>query len=169
MNIWVENYINARNFKPVEPTIALRIFDPGTAKNPKDKDGDWRNGPKAPFPSELYEAVWSYTFDDVLYDGYPEDYARELMARPNYYPLSANVADDIVRRFIRVKDDISAMLFHCHAGVSRSVAVAHALVEMFEIDARWCGRAARVMNRENDYVGNEYVYRLVCEAAERTM
>ncbi len=167
MNIWVENHINARSFTPVEPTVAIRVFDPGTVKTPQTKDGEWRNGPKAPFPSERYVGVWEYTFDDVLYDGYPEDYRAELMANPRYHPFTANMADDIIRRFLHVRGDIKALLIHCHAGVSRSVAIANALDEMFELNARWCGGSARFKNRADGYVGNDFVYRLVCEAAER--
>lgn len=169
MNIWVENHINARAFRPVEPTIAIRVFDPGAARNPKTKDGEWRNSPKAPFESDLYEAVWGYTFDDVDYDQYDDDYRMQLMANPKYVPFTANFADDLVRKFIRRKDDIDALLIHCHAGVSRSVAIAHALDEMFELNAHWSGGASRFKYRDDGYIGNSFVYRLVCEAAERAL
>lgn len=169
MNIWIENYINARAFRPVEKTVAIRVFDPGTVKEPKDKDGDWRNGPLTPFPRDLYESVWEYTFDDVNYDGYPDDYRRRLLSNPKYHPFTGNMADDIVRRFAKVKDEVGALLVHCHAGVSRSVAIANALNEMFELDAHYSGGACRFKHRDDGYVGNDYVYRLVCEAAERIL
>lgn len=169
MNIWVENYVNARSFHPVETTVAIRVFDPGAARKPKDSDGDWTNGPKAPFPSELYQDVWAYTFDDVNYDRYPDEQRLRLLMDPKYYQFTANMADDLVRRFVRAKDSIDALLIHCHAGVSRSVAIANALDEMFELNARWCGGAARFKHLDNDYVGNDFVYRLMCEAAERVL
>ena len=169
MKIWVENFINARSFKPVEKTIAIRVFDPGAVKSPKDKDGDWRNGPAAPFPRDLYEAVWEYTFDDVMYDGYSDEERRQLMADPKHHPFTANMADDLARRVAKMNSKVKALLIHCHAGVSRSVALAHAIDEMFELNASWAGGAARFKNRSDHYVGNEFVYRVMCEAIERIL
>jgi hypothetical protein len=168
MKIWVENYVNARAFKPVEPTLAIRVFDRWAIKHPKNEDGSWSNGPAAPFPKDRYKHVWEYTFEDVNYDLYPDEERIELMAKHDARPFTANIADDIVRKFNRHKDDVSSMLVHCHAGLSRSVAIATALDEMFELGAQWVGDSAR-FKKTADYVGNEFVYRLVCEAAERIL
>lgn len=171
LNIWIETYVNARNFRPVEPTLAIRVFDPGAARDPMDRDGSWRNCPQAPFPDELYTKVWGYTFADVNYDMYEEPDRSRIMRGRFATPFTANMADDLIRKFDREKDKAGAALIHCHAGVSRSVAIAHALAECFELDAHWSGRAAKFLGlaKTEGYYGNDFVYRLVCEAAERIL
>ena len=169
MKLWIENYVNARSFKPVGPTAAVRVFDPGAIKRPKGSKGEWNNCPQAPFPADLYKSVRAYTFDDVNYDIYPDDYRCELMSDPRAAPFTANMAEDLIRWFVRTKDDVDSILLHCHAGLSRSVALANALNEMFDLDADYIGHAAKFKNREDGYVGNDFVYRLTCEAAERLL
>jgi len=175
MNIWVLNYNDARNFVPTEPTMAIRIFDPGAASKPMLEaeysdypEQRWRNCPQAPFPVEDYVSAPGFTFEDLDLDQYPDDIRCRLI-REGRNHLTANTADQIVKEFMRVGDRITALMVHCHAGASRSVAVANALDESFRLGATWRGHAGKCKLETPDYIGNQFVYRLVCEAAVRLM
>lgn len=171
MNIWVENFIDARAFRPTEPTLAIRIFNPGAAKKagkPSKKMKEWPDCPQAPFSSELYKAVYDYSFEDVDYDEYEDSERLALFQSPKCMPYTANIADDLVRKFFREKNQVAALLVQGHVGASRSVAIAHALDEGFELGATWLGSAAKYKAaRFASYSGNNYVYRLTCEAIDR--
>lgn len=178
MKIWIENYNDARRFKPEEPTIAIRVFDPGARRYPAASarwsdfpDDRWDNCPEAPWNKDVYLAVFGYTFSDLNMDqDYPEEMKKRFRKDPSIKLFTANMAEDLVKKFAKVYQQADAMLAHCNAGASRSPAVANALIEIFNLEPEWQGRAKRFKDKkvgENYYIGNDFVYRLLCEAAAR--
>ena len=174
MKIWVENYNEARLFVPTEPTIAIRVFDPGArtsklAKAWEDYPDDlWDNCPQAPWASEKYLATFGYTFSDIDMDQpYPEELKSRIRKESKLF--TANMAEDLLGKFVKVYKQASSLLVHCNAGASRSPAIAVALVDIFKLLPEWQGRAKKLEGRVagQDYIGNEFVYRLCCEAATR--
>jgi hypothetical protein len=178
MKIWVENYNEARLFVPPGPAIAIRVFDPGANPVKQEKatweesypEDFWDNSPKAPFPGDRYLTTFGYTFSDIDMDQpYPDDIRKRLRNDRKIHLFTANMADDLVMKFAEVYKQAEVLLTHCHAGASRSPAIAVALNDIFKLNAEWQGRADRLNGRVagQDYIGNTFVYRLLCEAATR--
>jgi len=179
LKIWIENYNEARRFKPEGPTIAVRVFDPGARRHPAASarwedypDDRWDNCPEAPWNTDAYLAVLGYTFSDINMDQpYPEEMKKGLRNDPSVKLFTANMAEDLVKKFAAVYEQADAMLAHCNAGASRSPAVANALVDIFNLKPEWQGRAERFKDKKvgtaDYYIGNDFVYRLLCEAATR--
>jgi hypothetical protein len=183
MKIWVENYNEARLFTPTEATIAVRVFDPSARTHKLDKpqwpeeypDDFWDNCSEAPFPNDKYLAVFGYTFSDIDMDQpYPEELKKSIRGRSGQNKLTrlftANMAEDIVKNFSKTYKQARGLLTHCHAGASRSPAIAVALVDIFKLKPEWQGRRAKRLEGRvagQDYIGNEFVHRLLCEAATR--
>lgn len=166
MKIWIENYRSAREFEPKEPTLAIRIFDP-TARTHKlnvdDLEDQWDNCPQAPFNREKYVSVLEYTFLDLNLDLYDDDQKPKWIKGP--LPIfDQYTAQHILQHFAIAKPKIKWLICHCNAGISRSVAVAHALNEIFDLKSEFQGRAKRF---NSDYRGNSYIYRTLCEEANK--
>lgn len=167
MKIWIENYHSARDFWPQKPTAAIRIFDPG-ARNHRIKTDDprdeWDNCPQAPFDRKAYINVLEYTFMDVNLDLYSEEQRVSWLKNPLMPIFDNNIARHILLNFKSLIPEAKWVLCHCNAGISRSVAVAHALNEIFDLQGEFQGRAKRF---SSDYRGNSYVYRILCEEADK--
>lgn len=171
MKIWVENYYDARTFMPPGPAIAIRVFDPEASPTKLDKPmyGDfWANSSQAPFPEDRYLTTFGYTFADLNTDHPYPDHLKKSLRKQNKL-FTANMADDLVMKFAEVYQQAEVLLTHCHAGLSRSPAIAVALNDIFKLNAEWQGRAERLKDKVagQDYIGNTFVHRLLCEAATR--
>lgn len=175
MKIWIENYNEAKRFEPKGQTIAIRVFDPGARTHEleesiweEDYPGDrWDNCPQAPFPAEKYVAVLGYTFSDINMDHpFSEGIRKTLIRDCGTKLFNANLAEHLVRGFRAHYKQADSLIVHCHAGMSRSPAIACALADTFGFLPEWQGRATKLLE-DRDFVGNRFVYRLVCEAADR--
>lgn len=172
MKIWITNYNLAKQFIPQEPTIAVRVFDPGASTVPRDTapwcdfpDDFWENCPQAPFSRHLYADVLEYSFTDNNPDAYSNDERRKTcIERCGNKLFTREQAADLIAEFKPYKD-LPAALFHCNAGASRSVAIARAMVKLFDIKAEYQDNASRLVTNENlrEFNGNSYVYRIICE------
>jgi len=154
MKIWILNYLEAREFDPEELTLAVRIFDPGATKLEHNK----------PVPlkcSNLWLDEVRLEFEDLDIWGYQQEdgvaLARRLQEERKCFDQC--MAGFILQEVARTIKKAQALMVHCNAGLSRSPAVARALVERFEIQPEWSGRRKRMM--ENGCTGNEWVYRLL--------
>lgn len=157
MKIWVLNYLEAREFDPEELTLVVRIFDPGATKHEHNM----------PIPlkcSTLWVDEVRMEFEDIDVAAYQNEggvaLARRLQEeRKCFTPVMASFLLNEVAGTIKKAE---ALLVHCNAGLSRSPAVARALVERFELVPEWCGKRRVMMER--GCAGNGWVYRLLKEA-----
>jgi len=157
MKIWILNYLEAREFDPEELTLAVRIFDPGATKLEHNK----------PVPlkcSTLWLDEVRLEFEDIDIWSYQQEggvaLARRLQEERKCF--DERMAEFMLAETARTIKKAQALMIHCNAGLSRSPAVARALVERFEIQPEWSGKRRRMM--EDDYHGNEWVYRLLKKA-----
>lgn len=157
MKFTVLNYISAQKFQPQEPTLAIRIFDPGCDK----KDG---NNPSQKLQdSSFWVAQLTYTFDDVnltVYEDQPDKFQK---TQKEFKCFDSLLAKRLVQDFEKHLNQVSAVMIHCNAGVSRSVAVAAALVKKFNLPVEWQGKRTQGLMKP-DYLGNEWVYYAILEA-----
>lgn len=138
MKFHVLPYTLARAFVPEEPTLAIRIFDPGATRH------DDNNARQKLVESDLWVAELQYTFvdfDPLRYTGSPPEIAEGLhqeYANKNWL-LTPLVASRIINDFAKHKDKVSAVMVHCNAGLSRSPTVALFLCKHFGINPEWIG------------------------------
>ena len=178
MKVWVENYNDAKKLVPTEPTIAIRVFDPGArpyklahAAWPEEYPDDcWDNTPAAPFDRDAYLAVFEYTFEDFNFDSLTnEDDKTEILSDPSRTFFSPEMAEDLLTRFQKSYKDATGFMTHCNAGSSRSVALARAIIRIFSLEAEFQSTRGKRLATERfkDFNGNDHVYRLMLEAAVR--
>ena len=120
MKIAVLNYQLAAEYLPTEPTSIIRIFDPGCYR----KDGNNHHN----ILKGRYEHILSYAFEDIdlaVYDDISEVQER---LRSEHLCFTSQMAEQLVREFAGIRHTPS-LVVHCNAGISRSVAVAHAFPE----------------------------------------
>jgi len=175
VKIYVLNYQLAREFVPTEPTIMIRIYDP-------DDDSEQGNNPHSSknrlVESDHWKHILEYTFEDIdltAYEGEEHEATRRrLEERPIF---TQEIAEDLVSHFAHAMLvdargifglNINTLVVHCNAGISRSVAVTHALVKRFGIEPEWQGRRTQGLmgcskDKYKDYVGNKWVYKLILE------
>jgi predicted protein tyrosine phosphatase len=143
MNIQIAWLMNACDYRPDNPTYAIRIWRPG-------------NEVFLLASSELW--VWqdNYFFDDT----WPEDRFRQ---KEGLQLITDEDAALIVRNFQRVKERVETLLVHCSRWVNRSPAVAIALAEWF-----WLRNPAEVDELKKVYKdATWYVYRKVLWAIQQ--
>lgn len=157
MICYVLNYLQARNFEPKQPTLAIRIFDPDAKET---FDGEWLNHPNAPFPSGKYIAELRFIFSDC-----DPDRGQKHIGQP----FSANLAETLLRQVQQYQGQFEQLVIHCNAGMNRSPAVAMALDEIFGWGSHYLGPRKKVIQTYKDAqtTGNDFIYRLLWEAAER--
>ncbi len=103
------------------------------------------NRPDA-FLQEGWGAVLRLEYHDI-------DAASVSALRAGYIPMSEQQAQEVVDWLEENNDKLTGVVVHCEAGISRSAATAHFIVERF-------GLASLV----DKGVPNKYVYRLLMEA-----
>jgi len=140
MKIHILNYDDAREFVPQVPTLAIRIFDPGATGN-KHPTWGWDNSPDAPFSKELYTDVIESTFSD-LYQKYDTDKEWKELEKGIEKDLGGRLFTEekgkkLLAEFEASYKDAEEIMTHCNAGASRSVAVALALNEIYDLKATW--------------------------------
>ncbi len=175
MKIWIENYNAAKLHVPEEPTIAVRVFDPGArpyrlanARWSDYPEDCWDNTPAAPFNKKAYLAVFEYTFEDCNLDVSSKERQNQLLSDPTRTLFTAPMAENLLIKFKETYEQATALMAHCNAGASRSVALARALILIFDLKPKFQGRSKRFAEgKSKDYIGNAYVYRLMLEAATR--
>lgn len=171
MRFWVNNYIQAQEFVPHEPTMAIRIFDPGyDLKDPRTLVKDGNHPGKILKPNHWWVKELQYTFSDTdptLYEfESPSTYDR-LVHGPHCF--NALMAKRILLDFAEHHANSAGVMIHCNAGLSRSPAVALALAHRFNIRPEWKGRRHKLMtNFEEDLkkhgrAANYWVYSLLME------
>jgi len=170
MKAYILDYITALRFKPTEPTLAIRIFDP-SARPDKQPSKDWMrdelecwdNGPTAPFDKSQYAAVHQYTFSDVDTE-HPDKimaaYALHYALENPHLVISKDIANKIIHDFNQAYQKVDTVMLHCNMGVYRSPAVALALEKLFNLRFEWQGRAAFLIPsyQADDFVGNFMIY-----------
>ena len=171
INVWIFNYMQARDFVPTEPTLAVRIFDPG-----EDSTNVGGNTDQPLVASRLWLGRVTSTFADynplIYYENGDVEIAKDLARNP--YAFTDELADKLLEdvgshmnlRFghtINPQIIPSALMVHCNAGVSRSPAVARAICQIFEFTPIWMGHRSFMMN--NGHIGNTWVYRKLLENA----
>lgn len=159
MKFLVLNYLQATEYEPSEPTLAIRIFDPEGGENTPSRVLQ---------PSKLWVAELHYTFADVdlgVYEEHdPETFLRLQKTGRCFDPL---IAERLLKQFAEHRKKTSTVMVHCNAGLSRSPAVVTALCRRFKLTPEWSGRRTRGLMREMEtrtVVGNPWVYHLLMDA-----
>mgnify|MGYP001615470534 CR=1 FL=1 len=138
MKFYVLPYTLARCFVPEEPTLAIRIFDPGDTRH--DDNNDRQKLVQSPFwVAELQYAF--VDFDPLRYSGSPPEIAEDLEQeyQNRNWLLTPQEATRIIQEFSKYKEQVSAVMIHCNAGMSRSPTVALFLCKHFGITPIWIG------------------------------
>ena len=173
MKLYILNYLKALSFEPTEPTIAIRIFDPNARRYPDLNShetkkypilGQWDNCPEAPFDNSKYTSVHCYTFNDTIrdikdIDNWPEKIRKNM--------INSQMAMKIINEFEKNYLKAEALMVHCYAGISRSVAVACALSQIFSIDFQPVGLRAQKIFEDENYNGNKIVFDTIMKASKR--
>ncbi|GAB6454465.1 tyrosine phosphatase family protein [Bacillus luti] len=138
MEIIILSQEQAIHFRPVKDnkTVLIRIHDPNeTVKTPVFED--------------LFEDIIHFSFHDVV----PKDY---LPRNIKYFELSD--ADRIIS-FVKEYIDAHTIVIHCHAGISRSPALA--------IGIAWIMKNDYLQNEileSGKYIPNPHVLNVMAEA-----
>ena len=165
MKIYVLNYQLAQRFEFNEPTIVIRISDPGCTK------ADGNNASQKLQPSEFPVLEFCYEFEDIdltVYEGDEAVYTR-LSQRPIMTPeIAKKMVDDFGGVLAASNTPFNTLAVHCNAGISRSVATAFALTRKFGIVPEWQGRRTIGLmkakaDKFDEYIGNRWVYRKILE------
>ncbi len=166
MKIRVMNYEQASEFIPTVYAVAIRIFDPGCSK------ADGNNAGRRLKPSPYWVAQFCYVFDDIdltVYDNHPEEQEKLRTGYDCFTPeIAKQIVLDVGSSLVRSDVCVKELVIHCNAGISRSVAVAHALIERFGIESEWGDRRTKGLmacakDKYKDYVGNRWVYNTILE------
>lgn len=171
MKFHVLPYTLARCFIPEEPTLAIRIFDPGCTAS------EGNNNRQKLVESPFWVAELHYTFadfDPYQYSGFPPEIAegvRREYQKKNML-LTPLGAKRIIADFQKHKDRASAVLIHCNAGLSRSPTVALFLCHKFNITPEWVGTRDHYMKnvaekmQRGELAPNTLVWDLLSEVSE---
>jgi len=166
MRFHVTNYITAQSFKPMEPTLAIRIFDPGYDPDHLHIEGNHKG--KLLLESHWWVAELCYTFQDLDPTGYEleaPEVAKDL--RNNKHCFNNIIARKMLFDFNNHYQNSAAVLIHCNAGLSRSPAAALALAHRFKLNPEWKGGRHKMMKEMEEELkttgraGNMWVYRLL--------
>lgn len=161
IKVEILNYLAAREFLPLEPTVTVRIFDPGATYHKHNME-------VALLPSEYWIGVIKSCFDDydpVTYEiNGVDDIAEEMRKSPLCFTLTQ--AEQLLKEFQKLLEKKPTYLMvHCNAGMSRSPATARALCEIFNLTPAWIGKRKKMMN--SDHFGNRWVYQALLQAAKQ--
>lgn len=159
IKVWILPYTLAREFIPEEPTLAIRIFDPGETRKSE-------NVRVTLSQSSLWIGEVHSTFADLdpyIYEGNGmEDLAKQVRASPLLF-TDYHARDILLQiQLIRPKLPFSLMV-HCNAGLSRSPAIARSVCEIFDLTPVWMGNRETMMNK--GHIGNKWVYQKMREVA----
>lgn len=158
MKICVLNYELAREFEPIEPTLAIRIFDPDCERT------DGNNAQQKLKDNPLWTTQLCYTFEDIDLTTVEEDRERFTRLQKGYKCFDILTAKKLVQDFEANYKKATALMIHCNAGISRSVAIAAALIKRFKLNPEWMGRRTRGLLASGTYTGNQWVYHLLLDA-----
>lgn len=138
MKIIIKSLSQAIDYKPTEPTYAIRIFSPGLV-------GGVRLDRFPLVDSPNYKDITVYHFDDITLPN-----KHKILFDKN---LAAKICDD----FAPYKDQVDTLLVHCIMGKNRSPSVAMALNERFNLGAN----TEELMKQYSEY--NKLVYRTMTQ------
>ena len=156
MKIYVCNYLQARQFVPDEPTLAIRIFDPGQVDPARNIDVPLQ--PTKHWVGEL--KYWFHDHDPVkaeIEGRFAEAYA---MKNDPHCPTLA-IADSMRKEFVEPAKKASAIMVHCMAGINRSTATARGLCEHYGLPIEWMENEFRKPMLDMRWLGNMYLYRMI--------
>lgn len=118
-NVWIFNYIAAREFVPPDgPAIAIRIFDPletrpeGNSDQPLAQSPHWVAEIKAVFEDldpRRYELAGAHDVADRIW-------------KQNPFVFKEEQAEQLVKEFSQAllkHGPITTLMVHCNAGLSR--------------------------------------------------
>lgn len=167
MRFWINNYIQAKQFVPHEPTLAIRIFDPCYEKD-KGKEGNHAGNLLT--PNHWWTQELTYTFADLdptIYEFESQDNFSSMIKHPHCFTNA--LARKLLTDFAANYENSASTMIHCNVGISRSPAVALALAHRFNLRPEWKGHRYKLMSVfETDLktfgrAANFWVYSLLME------
>jgi len=112
----------AGSYKPVDKTAAVRIFDSSRRSQkmyPHLKEG-------------LYVDIFHYVFDDIPIERMPQDHLDKILREDHVILFSEGIAEKILDDVLLTVNACETLLVHCNEGLSRSPAVALAVMDLLE-------------------------------------
>ena len=112
----------AGSYTPVDTTAAVRIFDSSR-----------RSRKTYPHIQErLYADVFTYVFDDIPVERMARDHLDKILREDHVVLFSEGIAEKILDDVVVTVNACETLLVHCNEGLSRSPAVALALMDLVE-------------------------------------
>jgi hypothetical protein len=112
----------AGSYRPVDRTVVIRIFDSSKRSQktyPRLKKG-------------LYVDIFEYVFDDIPVERIYPDELDKIVRDDRLILFDESIAERILDDIVSIKDDFETILVHCNIGMSRSPAVAAAVMDLVE-------------------------------------
>lgn len=112
----------AGSYKPVDRTAVVRIFDSSRRAQktyPRLKEG-------------LYVDIFKYVFDDIPVERISPDQLDKIIRDDRLVLFDEGIAERILDDIFSIRDDCETILVHCNVGLSRSPAVAAAVMDLVE-------------------------------------
>lgn len=112
----------AGSYKPVDKTAVVRIFDSSRRSQkmyPQLKE-------------KFYVDIFKYVFDDIPVDRISPDELDKIIRDDRLILFNESIAEKILDDVVSIKDACETLLVHCNVGLSRSPAVAAAVMDLLE-------------------------------------
>jgi len=109
-------------YRPVDRTAAVRIFDSSRRSQ--------KTYPQ--LQEKLYADIFKYVFDDIPVERMSQDDLDKIVREDRLILFSESIAEKILEDVFLIKDACETLLVHCNAGLSRSPAVALAVMDVLE-------------------------------------
>ena len=163
MKVLVLSCAQARNYVPTEPTLAVRILDPGLNYG---CHGVCQPDVPAPLKQSPF---WAAELRFRMADNDP--IRRELEG--NYQEaqrLRQDPGTPTLELALRMREEFgeayalhqpTQLVIHCWAGLSRSTSVAKGLCEYFQIPIDWQENGGRKFMLDHGWIGNMWMYKLI--------
>ena len=110
------------SYKPTDRTAVVRIFDSNRRLR--------QTYPQ--LQERLYLNIFKYVFDDISVERTAPDQLDKIIREDRLILFDENIAEQILDDVVSIKDDCETLLVHCNMGLSRSPAVAAAIMDLLE-------------------------------------
>ncbi len=107
-------------YKPVDRTAVVRIFDSShrsRRKYPRLKEG-------------LFSNIFEYVFDDISVERMPPEELSSMIRDHGMILFDEDIAGKLLDDVISISDECETIIIHCNIGLSRSPAVAAAVMDL---------------------------------------
>ncbi len=112
----------AGTYRPVDKTAVVRIFD----SSPRSR----RKYPR--LQEGLFTDIFEYIFDDISVERMPPEELSSMIRDHEMVLFDEDIAGKLLDDVFSIRDECETILVHCNIGLSRSPAVAAAIMDLLE-------------------------------------